>query len=200
MINYIGTPKIETKRLILRKIELTDAQSVFDHWLSDERVMNNLIRGPHTSVSETIERVKTIVSEYSSPEFCYWGMELKSSGALIGATDFYNFNNISDNCEIGFSLGYNWWNQGYGTESLRALVEFGFKHMNIHKISAAHNTDNPASGKIMEKVGMQKEGLIRHMIRNAKGHYKDCNVYGILQEDYLSNTDQDNSVIINFDK
>ena len=57
--------------------------------------------------------------------------------------------------------------------------------MNIHKISAAHNTDNPASGKIMSKVGMVQEGIIKHMIRNSKNQYKDCAVWGILQDDYL---------------
>jgi [ribosomal protein S5]-alanine N-acetyltransferase len=57
MINFAGTPKIETDRLILRKLEFSDAQSVFDHWLSDERVTDNLIKGAHKTVSETIERV-----------------------------------------------------------------------------------------------------------------------------------------------
>jgi [ribosomal protein S5]-alanine N-acetyltransferase len=187
MINYSGTPRIETDRLILRRMELTDAQSVFDHWLSDERVTDNLIKGAHKNVSETLKRVEEIVSEYGSKECCYWAIELKASGELIGAIDFYNFDNATENCEVGYSLGYKWWNHGYGTEALRAVVEFGFRHMNIHKISAAHNIDNPASGKIMNKVGMEQEGMIRHMIRNDKGQYKDCAVYGILQEDYLKN-------------
>jgi [ribosomal protein S5]-alanine N-acetyltransferase len=184
MINFEGTPKIETDRLILRKLEFSDAQSVFDHWLSDESVTDNLIKGAHKTVSETIERVTKIVSDYGSKEFCYWGIELKANSELIGAIDFFNFDNTTENCEVGYSIGYKWWNQGYGTEALRAVVEFGFRHMNIHKISAAHNLDNGASGKIMSKVGMLQEGTIRHMIRNSKNQYKDCAVYGILQEDY----------------
>jgi [ribosomal protein S5]-alanine N-acetyltransferase len=56
--------------------------------------------------------------------------------------------------------------------------------MNVHKISAAHNVDNPASGKIMLKNGMEQEGTIKHMIRNAKNQYKDCALYGLLQEEY----------------
>lgn len=187
MINYSGTPKIETDRLILRRFELLDAQSVFDHWISDERVTDNRIKPAHKNVSETIERVAKIVSEYGSNEFCYWAIELKASGELIGEIDLYNFDNATENCEVSYSLGYKWWNQGYGTEALRAVVEFGFRHMNIHKISAAHNIDNPASGKIMSKAGMEQEGIIRHMIRNYKYQYKDCAVYGILQEDYLKN-------------
>ncbi|MGG3573874.1 GNAT family N-acetyltransferase [Bacillus gobiensis] len=199
MINYSGTPKIETDRLILRRFELTDVQSVFDHWLSDERVTDNRIKGAHKTVSETMKRVAKIVSEYDSKEFCYWAIKLKTSGELIGEIDLYNFDIATENCEVSYSLGYKWWNQGYGTEALRAVVEFGFWHMNIHKISAAHNLDNPASGKIMNKVGMEQEGIIRHMIRNAKNQYKDCAVYGILQEDYLKNNVNAQTYILNLE-
>jgi [ribosomal protein S5]-alanine N-acetyltransferase len=184
MINYSGTPKIETDRLILRKFEMTDAQSVFDHWLSDERVTDNRINPAHKSVSETVERVQNIISQYESEDFCYWAIELKDTGELIGEIDLYDFDKATENCEVSYSLGFKWWNQGYGTEALKAVVEFGFRTMNIHKITAAHNTDNPASGRIMRKVGMEQEGIIRHMIRNSKNQYKDCAVYGLLQEDY----------------
>ncbi|PGS48737.1 GNAT family N-acetyltransferase [Bacillus sp. AFS041924] len=186
MINYSGTPILETERLILRKVEHKDSQSIFNNWLSDDRVMDNLIKGAHKSIEETIERVNEIVKNYTSKEFCYWGIELKSTSELIGAIDFYNFDNATENCEVGYCLGYNWWNQGYGTEALKAVLEYGFRQMNIHKISAAHNTDNPASGKILEKVRMNKEGIIRHMIRNSKNQYKDCAIYGMLQDDYLN--------------
>lgn len=187
MIDFTGTPKIETERLILRKFEMTDVQSAFDHWLSDQSVADNRINPAHKSVSETIERVSKIVTQYESKEFCYWAIELKETGELIGEIDLYNFDSATDNCEVSYSLGYKWWNQGYGTEALRAVVEFGFRTMNIHKISAAHNTDNPASGRIMRKVGMEQEGVIRHMIRNSKNQYKDCAVYGLLQEDFVKN-------------
>jgi ribosomal-protein-alanine N-acetyltransferase len=196
MINYSRTPNIETDRLILRRLELTDAQSVFDHWLSDERVSDNRISPAHKTVSETIERVAKIVSEYGNKEFCYWGIELKANGELIGEIDLYNFGKATGNCEVSYSIGYKCWNQGYGTEALKAVVEFGFRYMNIHKISAAHNIDNPASGRIMSKVGMVQEGMIRHMIRNAKNQYKDCAVYGILQEEYLKNKDISKTYII----
>ncbi len=185
MVNFLGTPEIETDRLILRRLELSEAQAMFDHWLSDARIADNRINPPHKSVSQTIERLEKIVNQYSSLEFCYWGIELKDSGELIGEIDLYDFDHSTGNCEVSYSIGYKWWNHGYGTEALRAAVEFGFKYMNVHKISAAHNTDNPASGRIMRKAGMEQEGVIRHMIRNYKDQYKDCAVYGILREDYL---------------
>ncbi|MEI5908230.1 GNAT family N-acetyltransferase [Bacillus spongiae] len=198
MSTYFGTPPIETDRLILRKFELSDAQTVFDHWLSDERVSDNRISPAHQTVSETIERVTKIVSEYKSEEFCYWAITLKESGELIGEIDLYDFDQATDNCQVGYSLGFQWWNQGYGTEALRAVLEIGFRHMNLHKISASHNTGNPASGRIMSKAGMLQEGIIRDMIRNAKNQYKDCAIYGILQEDYLKKNANAQTYILNF--
>ena len=112
---------------------------------------------------------------------------MKTSEELIGEIDLYDFDNSTGNCSVSYSLGYRWWNKGYGTEALRAVVDFGFGHMNVHKISAAHNTENPASGKIMSKVGMRQEGTIRDMICNSKNQYKDCAIWGILQEDHLKN-------------
>ncbi|MGE7218534.1 GNAT family protein [Priestia koreensis] len=184
MIIYKGTPMIETKRLILRKIEMNDARRMFDYIFSDRRVMDNLIKGPHKEISETIDRLTEITNHYVSENFCYWGIEMKESGELIGTIDLYNIDDGTENCEVGYNIGFNWWNQGYGSEALHAIVEFAFRFMNIHKISATHNIDNPASGRIMLKVGMKREGIIRHMIRK-NNQYKDCGIYGILQQEYL---------------
>lgn len=184
MIIYKGTPMIETKRLILRKIEMNDARRMFDYIFSDRRVMDNLIKGPHKEISETIDRLTEITNHYVSENFCYWGIEMKESGELIGTIDLYNIDDGTENCEVGYNIGFNWWNQGYGSEALHAIIEFAFRFMNIHKISATHNIDNPASGRIMLKVGMKREGIIRHMIRK-NNHYKDCGIYGILQQEYL---------------
>ncbi|WP_102262662.1 GNAT family N-acetyltransferase [Mesobacillus jeotgali] len=185
MINFMGTPKIETRRLILRQLVPKDTQKIFDNWLSDERVSDNRVNPAHKHVSETKERLARIIAEYESKEHCYWGIELKVDGELIGEIDLYDFDRTTDNSEVSYSVGYKWWNQGYGSEALKAVVDFGFHYMNIHKISAAHNTDNPASGRVMVKAGMVQEGIVRHMIRNAKNQYKDCAIYGILREDYI---------------
>ncbi|MGM7684195.1 GNAT family N-acetyltransferase [Cytobacillus sp. Hm23] len=199
MIIYSGTPQLESDRLILGKFELTDAQDAFTNWLSNEKVSDNRISPAHKNVSQAVERITKIVSDYENEKCCYWAIKLKSSGDLIGEIDLYNFDHATENCEISYSLGYKWWNQGYGTEALRAVVEFGFRYMNIHKISGAHNIDNPASGRIMKKVGMVQEGVIRHMIRNSKKQYKDCAVWGILLEDYLQQNESEKNYIVNLE-
>ncbi|WP_268874492.1 GNAT family N-acetyltransferase [Rossellomorea aquimaris] len=186
---------IETKRLILRRMDMKDVKRMFDYIFSDNRVMDNLIKGPHKSISETVNRLTEITNQYECEKFCYWGIVLKESGDLIGAIDLYNINEDTENCEVGYDIGFNWWNRGYGTEALQAIVEFAFRSMNIHKISATHGMDNPASGKIMLKVGMKQEGIIRDMIRK-NNQYKDCGIYGILQHEYLElNLNQQSSIL-----
>ncbi|MFA9559492.1 GNAT family N-acetyltransferase [Evansella sp. AB-rgal1] len=196
MIHYLGTPIIETERLLLRKMESADTQKAFNHWLSDERVSDNRVSAAHKTVPETMERIEKIVRNYVRKDFCWWAIERKVDSELIGEIDLYDFDKSTGNCEVSYTIGYKWWNQGCGTEALRAVMEFGFRHMNIHKIAAAHNIDNPASGKVMGKAGMVQEGIIRHKIRNAKNQYKDCAVFGILQEDYFKNNTSDQNYIM----
>ncbi|MGD6965727.1 GNAT family N-acetyltransferase [Rossellomorea vietnamensis] len=187
MVRFEGTTELETNRLVLRRLTLSDAEAVFGRWLSDERVSDNRVSPAHKSISETVRKLETICGQYDKEDFCHWGMVLKASGELIGEIDVYDFDELTGNCEVSYSVGPNWWNKGYATEALREVVRFAFESMNVHKISAAHNTDNPSSGKVMLKSGMRQEGIVRDMIRNAKNQYKDCAIYGILQEDYENN-------------
>jgi ribosomal-protein-alanine N-acetyltransferase len=175
----IGTTSIDTKRLKLRKLTFDDVQSIYSHLKSDERITDNLIKGAHIEPEETYAMVEEIINQYNNPSFYFWGMELIQSKELIGLIDLFDFNFDELKCSVGYSIGYNWWNQGYGTEALRVVVDFAFNNIKINEISAAHNTDNPASGRIMEKVGMKKDCIVKDMIRNAKGESKDCAIYRI---------------------
>jgi [ribosomal protein S5]-alanine N-acetyltransferase len=105
MISYLGTLPIESDRLILEKLELSDAQKVFDHWLSDERISDNRINAAHQHISQTNKRLADIVSQYNEEIFCYWAIKLKNNGELIGEIDLYDFDETTGNCEVSYSLG-----------------------------------------------------------------------------------------------
>ncbi len=175
----IGTITIDTKRLKLRRISLNDVQSIYTNLKSDERVTDNLVKGIHINLEETLDMVKEIISQYENRSFYHWGIELIESKELIGLIDLFHFESNETKCSVGYEIGFNWWNKGYGTEALKAVVDFAFNHIRVNEISAAHNTDNPASGRIMEKVGMQKDCIVKDMITNAKGQSKDCAIYHI---------------------
>jgi len=102
---------------------------------------------------------------------------------LIGAIGL-EINKADHNAELGYWLGRDFWNQGYCTEAARSVIEFGFEILGLRRITSEHMLRNPASGKVMEKVGMTREGLRRKHVRKW-GVFEDVVVYGILSGDEL---------------
>jgi ribosomal-protein-alanine N-acetyltransferase len=85
--------------------------------------------------------------------------------------------------ELGYWIGRPYWGRGYGTEAARATIAFGFESMNLNRIEAHHFHTNPASGKIMRKLGMTLEGTMRQKIRKW-GEFLDTHHYAILRSEY----------------
>jgi RimJ/RimL family protein N-acetyltransferase len=107
---------------------------------------------------------------------------LKAGGTLLGAIGL-EINSQDHNAELGYWIGKPYWSQGYCTESARAVLEFGFTQLGLHKIHAHYMTRNPASGRILEKIGMRREGLFRQHVRKW-GVFEDIACYGILAFDF----------------
>ena len=88
--------------------------------------------------------------------------------------------------QAGYCLGRRWWGRGIATEALRALVDFLFAQVNFHRVGAVHDPDNPASGRVMQKAGMVREGVLRQQ-RFLKGRFVDTVVYSILRDEWEAN-------------
>ena len=81
--------------------------------------------------------------------------------------------------ELGYWVGKPYWGKGYATEAARAVVQFGFEKLSLHRIQATHFGNNPASGRVMQKVGMLYEGCRRqHTLK--WGEYRDIKLYGMV--------------------
>ena len=85
--------------------------------------------------------------------------------------------------ELGYWLGVPYWNRGFCTEASRAVVELGFSEIGLHRIQARHLTRNPASGRVMQKLGMQAEGVNRDAILK-NGRFEDLAMYAILADEW----------------
>ncbi|MBQ1946848.1 MAG: GNAT family N-acetyltransferase, partial [Clostridia bacterium] len=103
-------------------------------------------------------------------------------GRLIGTIGFIWVNTDHRSAEVGYSLARDCWNQGYATESLKAILHYGFERLRLNRIEAQHEADNPASGRVMEKAGMQYEGTLRQRVFN-KGHFSDVMLYARVRSD-----------------
>jgi len=174
-------PTIDTKRLTLRRMTMADADDVFAY-SSDPEVSRHVLWDAHRSVHDSRAYLRYILRQYRANEPSSWGIELHSTGRMIGTIGFMWWNREYRSAEVGYSLSRDYWNHGLMTEALRAAIRFGFDEMQLHRIEAQHETANPASGRVMEKVGMRKEGVLRGRLYN-KGRYVDVALYAILRGD-----------------
>ena len=109
-------------------------------------------------------------------------IEISRSGELAGAIGL-NLQREHDRAELGYWIGVPYWGQGYATEAGREVVRYGFEDLALNRIYAFHFVTNPASGRVLQKIGMRYEGKRRqHTLK--WGEYLDNEAYGILRSEY----------------
>jgi [ribosomal protein S5]-alanine N-acetyltransferase len=186
------TYRFETERLILRRLEKDDALRI-QQFAGAYEVAYNTLMMPHPyedGLAEGfIESVNEDWDKGQSYTFCIAG---KSDNLLMGVIGI-NPVESNRNAEIGYWIGVPFWNKGYVTEAARRVLQFGFEDLNLNRIHAAYFKRNPASGRIMEKLGMTYEGTMRqHYLRF--GEFVDVGYYSILRSEYdAANTTSDSA-------
>lgn len=145
-------PIIETERLILRPLTVDDAESVFE-WAGDERVAEYMIYTCHNSIEVTkewLESLESLENEYT------WGFVRKSDGKLIGSGGI-RFRASENAWSFGYNFRYDCWGNGYATESAKRIISYVIENHNAKDFIAEHAVDNPASGRVIEKCGLEFE-------------------------------------------
>ncbi|MFC3928130.1 GNAT family N-acetyltransferase [Streptococcus caprae] len=181
-MKHLGTVLIETERLRLRPLTLSDTQAMYDNWANDVDVSRYVTWETHANSEETAELMAFWCQQYDQPNFYNWGIEIKETGELIGTFTFVSLSERDLVAELGYCIGQQWWNKGYVTEAGKALLDFGFQQLGLNRIEAIHDVRNPASGRVMEKLGMSYEGTMRQ-IRKVKGQFVTVKPYSILAKE-----------------
>ncbi len=177
-----GTKILETKRLILRKFKIEDAQNMFNNWSSNPNVTRYLTWRPHENLQTTKTIIQQWINNYQNLNFYQWAIELKEFGQPIGSISVVGINESVDALEIGFCIGENWWNKGYTSEAFSRVINFLFNEVGANRICAKHDTDNINSGKVMLKCGLTYEGTLRQAGINSTNSRCDLAVYAILRQ------------------
>lgn len=148
-------PVTETERLILRPLELTDADHIFSTWTSDPRVTKYMTYNTHTSVDTTKEWLEQVVAnaKNENAQVYDFGFQLKETGKLIGS-GVALYKPEYQRWSLGYNLAYDYWHNGYTSEAMKAAVEV-VKKAGIKHFISDHAVENPNSGKVMEKIGMK---------------------------------------------
>lgn len=174
-------PSLTTPRLILRPVRMSDAQDLYEY-SRDPEVARHVLWEAHTSIHQTRAYIRFLIKQYRSGQPGSFVIELAREKKVIGTIGFMWVQRENRSAEVGYSLSRAYWNQGIMTEALRAIISFGFERLNLNRIEAQHESDNPASGRVMQHVGMRHEGQLRQRIYN-KGRYADIDLFAILRQD-----------------
>ena len=187
-MNLIGTKNLETERLILRKVKKEDAKEAYNNWCNSDKVSKYVLWDKHSDVNVTEELYEMWENDYQNLDTFRWIVELKSTHELIGTIDVMGKKYFKYNvCEIGYCYGEKFWNKGYASESLKRVIEFLFEEAGFEVIYADHMSNNPVSGKVMEKSGMKKEGILRGRMIDKDGIRNDLISYSITKDEYFDN-------------
>ena len=179
-MKHIGTKRYETERLILRKFTEDDAESVFNNWASDDEVTKYLTWPSHSSVEASRAYVNYCISKYEEISCYQWGIELKHTHELIGNISVVSHIDELECMELGWVIGKKYWGNGYMPEAATKVLEVLFDEVGANCVYAGHDTNNPKSGRVMEKIGMKYEGVLRQFGKNNQGII-DCARYSMIK-------------------
>lgn len=150
---------IETDRLILRPLEISDSQAMFD-MDSNPLVHKYLWQKPVLKIEESIDLIKVVQQQYFDNKIGRFATILKENNEFIGWTGIKFVNNHIENgntnfYDYGYRLNEKFWNKGYATEASIAWLEYAFNTMKINKMNAYTHSENGASNHVLSKVGMK---------------------------------------------
>ena len=171
-------PTLATARLVLRPFRLEDAPTV-QRLAGVREVAATTLTVPHPYPDgEAGAWIGTHAGAWAERKVLTLAVTLREDGALVGAVGLALV--MADRrAELGYWIGVPWWNRGFATEAARALVDCGFGTLGLHRIMARHMSRNEASGRVMQKLGMAREGTLRHHVLKW-GSFEDLVVYAVL--------------------
>ena len=177
---------LDTERLLLRKVEQTDAAFVLTALSNDELTKYMLIR--YYTLNEVQEQMDYYANHYKNDTGYYWLMQNKITNESIGIIGINNISALHKKAEMGFWLLQMFNNKGYVTEAAKAVLHFCFNSLKLNRVEATVETQNPASIKVIEKIGFTHEGTFKEYETN-NGVFIDLMMYGLLAKEYFATID-----------
>lgn len=171
--------EILSERVRIREIKLSDGQALLEAMECSE--IHQMHNYGFTSIEHVESYIRVLLKEYEAGKFRTLAVADKENNQLIGLITL-DVLDLFSRAEISYWIRQEKWNRGYGTESVKAIIKYGFESLGMNRIQAI--TSNPASERVFNKAGMAYEGTLRQYV-GMKGVYWDCKMYSILQNDYV---------------
>jgi len=172
--------RIEAQRLVLRLPRVDDAPVAFAKWTQDPEVTRFLTWRPHECVEQTQAFIHNCIAAWENETRFPFMLTLKEDDDVIG---MINPRVEGSEVGIGYVMARASWGKGYMTEATRAIIDWAFTQPKIYRVYATTDVENVASRRVMEKAGMQREGVLRkYMVHpNISDVPRDCYIYAIVK-------------------
>lgn len=178
---------IETERLILRKIQHSDAEGIFNTYAQDTELTRYLTWTPHKDIEETHDFVSRVKRNWDLGTEYAFMIVPKETGKLIGCI---GSTIKGGKAHGGYVLAQPFWGQGYTTEAFQGLIPQLFSIRGIHRVEAICATENIGSARVMQKAGLTHEGILKHYLMFPYfGEAKDVHMYGLTKQAWQSKTE-----------
>ena len=174
----ISPPTLETERLRLRPYIEADIAELLP-LIGTREVAATTLRIAHPYTEDDARQFLVLTQE---PDKIWLAVTLRSDGRQIGGLGL-RVDTQHHHAELGYWLGVPYWGHGYATEGAREMLRYGFEELHLHRIFASHFKHNPASGRILKKLGMRYEGCQREHLRKWD-QFVDSELYGMLRQEF----------------
>lgn len=174
-------PTLQTDRLDLVEIGPEHLIDVFKLF-SDNKVTQFYNIVTLREETEAQKYVDWYISRFAERAGIRWGICLRGHSGLIGTAGFNNFKK-QHRANLGYDVRAEFWNKGYATEALKAIINFGFSELDINRIEAEVMQGNTASERVLTKLGFTKEGVLRQWMHWNQKHY-DMSMFSLLRSDF----------------
>jgi ribosomal-protein-alanine N-acetyltransferase len=178
-INFTPFPVLETERLLLRRLNADDAQSIFE-LRSNPQTMKYVPRPLAKTIDDALAHIALIDAKINSNEGINWAISFKDSADFIGIIGHYQIHTQNFRAEVGYMLLPKFHNRGIISEALAKVVDYGFTHMGLHSIEAIIDPGNRASARVLEKNGFIREAHLREN-EFYEGKFLDTVIYSLLE-------------------
>lgn len=182
-LNFLPFTEIETERLLLRRVNESDADQVFK-LRSDPETMKFIPRPLVTTKEEALEHIRMIEDKIVNAEGINWAITLKGDSKLLGIIGHYRIKPEHYRAEIGYMLDPDYHGKGLITEAVKSVVTYGFDQMKLHSIEAIIDPGNVGSAVVLEKNGFVREA---HLKENEfyDGRFLDTVIYSLLKRNFI---------------
>jgi RimJ/RimL family protein N-acetyltransferase len=186
MLTLATLPTLKTERLLLRPFQTADVPAV-QALASAREIADTTLSVPHPYPEDGAATwIASHPARVEKGQYTF-AIVRRQDDVLVGSMGI-GANPVHNKGELGYWVGLPYWNQGYATEAARRIVRWGFEELELNRIYGLYMVRNPASGRVMQKAGLQYEGTFRQDVLKW-GVYEDIGQCGLVRAEYQGPTD-----------